>query len=68
MPIAAVTNPGGLGGQWRAVVPPDDIARDVAEAFAGPGTVEVSVSGTPPLVVPAAAEPRRVLAACSSAA
>ena len=66
VPVAAVTNPGGVGGEWRATVRPDDNARDVAEAFAGPGTVEVSVGGTPPLVVPAAAAPRRVLADCLS--
>jgi hypothetical protein len=64
LPVSAVANPGGIGGEWRAMVPPDEHARDVAEAFAGPGTVEVSVSGTPPLVVPSTAEPRRVLADC----
>ena len=64
LPIAAVINPGGVGGEWRAMVPPDEHARDVAETFGGPGTVEVSVSGTPPLVVPATAEPRRVLGEC----
>ena len=66
LPISAVINPGGVGGEWRAMVPPDEHARDVAEAFAGPGTVNVSVSGTPPLVVSSAAEPRRVLADCLS--
>lgn len=64
VPIAAVVNPNGVGGQWRATVPPDEHASDVAETFAGPGTVEVSVTGTPPLVVPAGAEPRRVFASC----
>lgn len=64
VPVAAVTNPGGLGGEWRATAPPDDIARDILEAFSGPGTVEMSVTGTPPLVAPASAEPRRVLADC----
>ena len=64
VPIAAVANPDGLGGEWRAAVAPDDIARDVAEVFSGPGTVELSVSGTPPLVVPATGEPRQALAAC----
>ena len=64
VPIAAVTNPDGLGGQWRAAAPPNDSTRDIAEAFAGPGRVEVSVSGTVPLVVPSSDEPRRVLAAC----
>jgi hypothetical protein len=64
LPISAVINPGGVGGEWRAMVPPDDHARDVAETFAGPGTVEVSLTGTAPLVVPSAAEPRRVLADC----
>lgn len=66
LPISAVINPGGVGGEWRAMVPPDEHARDVAETFAGPGTVEVSVSGTPPLVVPSSAEPRRVFADCLS--
>lgn len=64
LPISAVINPGGVGGEWRAMVPPDEHARDVAETFAGPGTVEVSVSGTPPLVVPSSADPRRVFADC----
>lgn len=64
LPVSAVMNPGGIGGEWRAMVPPDDHARDVAETFGGPGTVEVSVSGTAPLVVPSTAEPRRVLADC----
>lgn len=64
VPIAAVANPGGLGGDWRAVVAPDEIARDVAETFAGPGTVEVSIGGYPPLVVPSGGEPRRVFAEC----
>ena len=64
VPVAAVINPSGVGGEWRAMVPPDDVARDVAEAFAGPGTIEVSVSGTPPLVVSSGPEPRTVLADC----
>ena len=64
LPISAVLNPGGVGGEWRAMVPPDEHARDVAETFGGPGTVEVSVSGTAPLVVPSSAEPRRVFADC----
>ena len=64
VPIAAIINPGGAGGQWRATISPGDSARDVAEAFAGAGTVEVSISGTPPLVVPASAEARRVLSDC----
>lgn len=64
LPVSAVSNPDGIGGQWRAAVPPDEHARDVAETFGGPGTVEVSVSGTAPLVVPSGAEPRRVLADC----
>lgn len=64
LPISPIANPGGLGGHWRAAVPPDEHARDVSEAFAGEGPVEVTVSGTPPLVVPTAAEPRRVFADC----
>ena len=64
LPVSPVANPGGLGGHWRATVPPDEHARDVSEAFAGPGPVEVSVSGTPPLVVTPASEPRRVFRDC----
>ena len=64
VPVAAVANPTGLSGDWRAVVAPDETARDVAEIFAGPGTVEVSITGYPPLVVPSTPEPRRVLAEC----
>ena len=67
VPVAAVSDPSGTGGHWRAVIAPGDIARDVAEAFAGQGAVDVSVSGHPSLVVPATAEPRRVLAECLSA-
>lgn len=64
VPIAAVRNPNGLGGQWRAVIDPGDMARDVAETFNGPGTVDVSISGIPSLVVPAGAEPRRIFGEC----
>lgn len=64
LPVAPVTNPGGVGGHWRAAVAPDDHARDVSEVFAGTGPVEVSVSGTPPLVITPGAEPRRVFADC----
>ena len=64
VPIAAVRNPNGLGGQWRAVVDPGDMARDVAKTFNGPGTVDVSISGIPSLVVPAGAEPRRIFNEC----
>ncbi|MFL6724352.1 MAG: hypothetical protein ACJ8E7_09510 [Sphingomicrobium sp.] len=64
VPIAAVTNPNGLGGQWRAAIPVDDSVRDAAEAFAGPGMVNISITGLAPLVVPAAAAPRRVFADC----
>lgn len=64
LPVAAVMNPNGVGGHWRAAVPPDEHARDVAEAFAGPGTVEVAVSGTPPLIVATGAEPNRIFREC----
>ena len=64
VPIAAVRNPDGLGGQWRGIVDPGDMGRDVAKTFGGPGTVDVSISGIPSLVVPAAAEPRRILSEC----
>jgi hypothetical protein len=64
VPIAAVINPDGKGGQWRASVPSGDNARDVAEVFTGPGSVNISLTGLAPLVVPATAEPRRVLADC----
>lgn len=64
VPIAGVSDPSGTSGQWRAVIAPGDIARDVAETFAGQGPVDVSVSGLPSLVVPAAEIPRRVLREC----
>ncbi|MCL6741991.1 hypothetical protein LZ518_12710 [Sphingomonas sp. RB56-2] len=64
VPIAAVTDTDGRGGQWRASVSVSDSVRDIAEAFAGPGTVNVSLTGLAPLVVPATAEPRRALAEC----
>ena len=32
LPVSAVINPGGVGGEWRAMVPPNEHARDVAEA------------------------------------
>lgn len=66
VPIAAVINPNGIGGQWRAAAAPNDSTRDIGETFAGPGQVEVSITGTAPLVVPSADEPRRVLSACLS--
>jgi hypothetical protein len=64
VPISAIVNPTGVGGDWRAVVAPDETARDVAETFSGPGAVTVSIGGYPPLVVPSTAEPRRVFAEC----
>jgi hypothetical protein len=64
VPIAAVANSDGRGGQWRATISVSDNARDVAEAFSGPGTVNVSLTGLAPLVVPATGEPRRVFAEC----
>ena len=66
LPVSSVSNPGGLGGHWRAAVPPNDSARDISEIFAGSGPIEVSVSGTPPLVVTSTEEPRRVFADCLS--
>jgi hypothetical protein len=59
-----VTNPNGVGGQWRATVSIGDDARNVAETFAGPGPVNVSITGLAPLVVPSSPEPRRVFAEC----
>jgi len=64
VPIASVADPAGPGGHWRAVIAPDDIARDIAEAFAGPENVEVSIGGVAPLYVAPATAPRRVLAEC----
>lgn len=64
VPIAAVINPDGRGGEWRASVPAGDNARAVARTFAGPGAVNVSLTGLAPLVVPASAEPRRVFTEC----
>ena len=64
VPVAAMTNPDGIGGQWRAVIDVGDTARDVSETFGGPGTVDVSISGLPSLVVPASAEPRRIFVDC----
>jgi hypothetical protein len=64
VPIAAVTNPDGKGGQWRASVSVGDSARDVAETFGGPGSVNISLTGLSPLVTPSTSEPRRVFAEC----
>ena len=64
VPVSPVGNPGGLGGHWRAAVSPDDNARAVSETFDGVGPVEVSVSGTPPLILPATDAPRQILASC----
>lgn len=66
VPIAAVINPDGRGGEWRATVPVGDNTRDVAETFSGPGTVNVSLTGLAPVVVPSTGEPRRVFADCLS--
>ena len=63
-PVTGIANPAGPGGQWRSVVDAGDIARDIAEAFAGSGPVEVGISGTSPLVVPAGPTPRAALAEC----
>ena len=67
VPIAAVTNPDGGGGQWRASISAGDDARAAARTFSGPGTVNVSLTGLAPLVVPATGEPRRVFAECLGA-
>lgn len=64
VPVAAVANPDGIGGEWRGVIDVGDIARDVAETFGGPGPVDVSISDIPSLVVPASGEPRRLLSDC----
>ena len=64
VPIAAVINPDGRSGQWRATVSVNDSVRDITEAFAGPGSVNISLTGLAPLVVPATTEPRRALAEC----
>ena len=67
IPIAEVINPDGRGGQWRASISVGDNARGVARTFSGPGTVNVSLTGLAPLVVPATGEPRRVFAECLGA-
>ena len=64
VPVAAMTNPNGVGGEWRAVIDAGDTARDVAETFGGAGPVNVSISGLPSLVVPPSVEPRRIMADC----
>lgn len=64
LPVAAVSDPTGTSGHWRAVIASGDIARDVSEAFAGQGPVNVSVSGLPSLVVPASDVPRGVFRDC----
>lgn len=64
VPISAVRSSNGLGGEWRAAIDAGDTARDVTETFSGPGTVDLSISGLPSLVVPAGAEPRRILQEC----
>lgn len=63
-PIAAVINPDGIGGVWRGAVSAGDTARDIARTFAGPGAVQLSITGLAPLVAPASPIPRRVMAEC----
>ena len=64
VPVSAVANPDGIGGEWRGVIDVGDTARDVAETFGGPGPVAVSISDIPSLVVPATNEPRRIFSDC----
>jgi hypothetical protein len=64
VPVAAVADPVGPGGHWRAVISPEDSARDIAEAFAGTGAVEATIGGVPPLNLPADPAPRAALAEC----
>jgi hypothetical protein len=64
-PVTGIGDPAGPGGHWRAVVE-GDIARAIAQAFAGNGPVEVGISGRPPLIVPGAPTPRAALADCLS--
>lgn len=66
VPVASVMNPDGIGGHWRGTLAPGDIANDVAETLDGPATVEVSISGSPPLIILAGPEPRKVIADCQS--
>ncbi|QDP19289.1 hypothetical protein [Sphingomonas xanthus] len=64
VPVDGVADPSGVGGHWRAIVPQGDMTRAVQRVFAGPATVEVSVGGIPPLVVPTGRDARQVLADC----
>jgi hypothetical protein len=54
----------GTQGIWRADVPSGDMARDVASTFDGQGAVNVTVGGTPPLVIPASPAARAIFAEC----
>lgn len=54
----------GTAGFWRADAPSGDMGRGVAKTFQGRGAVNVTVGGTPPLVVPASAAARAIFAQC----
>lgn len=64
LPVIGVRTGDAIESHWRADVGHGDMARAVARTFQGNGPVHVSIGGTPPLVLPAAAPVRKLLADC----
>lgn len=63
IPVAMAT--GDNSGEWTANVGPGDLMRSLANAFAGIGTVDVTLSGAEPLQVTSAQRVRKLFADCA---
>jgi hypothetical protein len=65
LPMRGVAKPGGPGeSEWRGEAR-GDMARAVARTFAGDGQVNVTLGGTPPLVVPTSPLATKLLQRCA---
>lgn len=62
--LPAVAAGTGLASSWLAEAPPSDMTRAVARVFAGPGPVEIALTGTAKLVTGPSPIPARAFAAC----
>ncbi|MBB3764506.1 hypothetical protein [Sphingomicrobium lutaoense] len=66
IPVAMAT--GDSQGQWTANVGPGDLMRSLANAFAGIGMVDITLSGAEPLQVASAKRVRDIFANCAGPA
>ncbi|MEO6248112.1 MAG: hypothetical protein ABIO85_05965 [Sphingomicrobium sp.] len=64
MPARAVGS--GFASSWLAEAAPSDMTHAVAQVFAGPGPVEIALTGTAKLVTAPSPIPAQAFAACGS--